>query len=374
MSGRAKLIQLFSRKIKYNSNKDIWRNGGDNHYPERVELVIQNSPTANRARNLMSKFISGAGVVNDFDLSENRFISDVINDIAYDISTQGGFYIHRTVKIENGKLVTGDVTVMDYLKMRLGKTDDNGFGGKIWQDDYDESTGFGNTKEANWYYPFSNNQDVISAQIANDYIGNSENLEEMLGAYRGQIMYVKAFRGKVYALSPFDSVYDDCDTDYRISLYSNKTIRSGFLGKKMFLTNGLSPEDEERMEDNIACWLGAENSSNVYYANLDNAEDIEKAIHVKNIDTDFNDDMFTNTQQRIKRNILGAANNAPEALIFSNDGGLFSGSGEQLKQLKKFYSEQTASERALIERSLKMLGYEVEIKKLGDDRIDETGL
>src|SRR5699024_4452365 len=107
MSVRAKLIQLFSRKIKYNSNKDIWRNGGDNHYPERVERVIQNSPTANRARNLMSKFISGAGVVNDFAISENRFECDVVKVVADDISSQGGVYIQRTVKIANGQPVTG---------------------------------------------------------------------------------------------------------------------------------------------------------------------------------------------------------------------------------------------------------------------------
>lgn len=361
MSFRAKLIQLFNRSVKYNSSKDIWRNGDDNHYPERIERIIHNSPTASRARNLMAKFICGNGLQADINLSKNRFMSDIVEDIAYDIATQGGFYIHRTIKIKNGKLVTGDITVLDYQKMRIGKSDDNGFGAKIWQDDYDNSKSFGTTDDANWYYPFSNNQQVIQSQIANDYKGESTNIQDMLSAYRGQVMYVKAYRGNVYALSPFDSVYDDCDTDYRISLYANKQIRSGFLGKKMFLTNNLSPEDEEAMEKNIAKWLGAENSSNVYYANLEQAEDLEKAIHVKNIETDFDDDMFLNTQERIKRNILGAANNAPESLIFSNDGGLFSGSGEQLKQLKQFYLEQTASERNVIERALRLFGYEVNI-------------
>lgn len=377
-NARAFLAELWSRENRLVESDDYWTNGDDDNYSESVERVVINSPTAHRACEMMSKFIRGSGLTNDVDFGDETLF-DKVREISQDIAMQGGCWIHRSVRfdVDADKFVTDKIEVLNYHHMRKGKGDDDDNSGKIYVRDKSKDK-FELTKDkAPWFYPFSDDQKVIKSQIEADAKDkNSETIAEKLSHYRGQVLYINTTPRFIYALSPFDSVFNDMDTEYRISLYSNKIVRSGFLGKKIILFKEQDPlstsEDEfgeefdanVRMKELITGWMGAENSDSVFVSSVDNVEDIKDFIHVIDIPTDFNEDMFIDTINRVRRNILGSASSLPEGLVFSNDGGLFSGSGEQILQLKMFYNEQTEDYRTIIERALYRLGFDTKIIEL----------
>ena len=52
--------------------------------------------------------------------------------------------------------------------------------------------------------------------------------QEMIKHYRGQVMYLNLTPKYRYAISKFESVFNDLDTEYRIGVYCNTMTRSGF--------------------------------------------------------------------------------------------------------------------------------------------------
>lgn len=374
MSLRASFVELWSRAIDFVKSDQIYTNGNDNKYSESMERVVMNSATANRVRSIYAKYIEGYGLDMDIDLPNDRMLSDVVRDISMDLSLQNGSWIHRQVKLDlsgsKPKFTTKDLKVLNYHKCRKGKDDDEDneskihygtFSGKGWLKD--------KTKSKNsWYYPFTNDDGIIAEQIFSDAAEHdviTDDITEAIKYYRGQVYYINMTPSFVYAISPFDSVFNDCDTEFRMSLYTNKAFREGFLGKLMVLFSNLDPDYEKDFKDDIKAWLGAENSSGIYIGKVDDAEEIGKNIYIKQLESQYDDDMAVNTEERIRRNILGAGQNVPEGLLFSNEGGMFS-SGEQIEQLKLLYEENTSAERKVVERTLKRLGFNIKIKTLGD--------
>ena len=361
---RASLIQLWTRAIGYVKSKDYYENGDDNQYAESMQLVIMNSPIGSRVQRLLSKYISGQGVTNDEVIYDDIMLSDIVSSMGDDLSTQGGVWVHRSLKFEEDRFVTDKIEVLDYLKCRFGKPDDEGYGGKIWYGDFADKSF--NAKKKTFFYPFSADQKVIKAQIladSKDKDGNidmDEPIEAKIERYRGQVMYINSTPKFMYAISPFNSVFNDLDTDYRVSAYANEVFRDGFLGKTMVLFESQGEEEDETMKETIKGWLGVENTSNLFVAGVQDAENVANSVIIKKVETDYNDDMATNTMDRIKTNILGAGE-VPEGLIYSKDNAIFAGSGEQYAQMKRFYSEQTEPYRRLIEKALFRLGYDSQI-------------
>lgn len=354
------LVELWNRAVVYFKTKDYYSNGDDDKYSERIERLIENSPIGSRVADIFSTFVAGRGVENDYVVYGDTFLSEIITETAENLVFFGGVYIHRSLKIdEQGDFVTDKIKVLDYHRMRIGRSGDDDEGGKFWLVPKE------NTKKPFFFYPFSSNQNVILEQVNND--SKSYDIKEKIKAYRGQVMYVSLTPKYVYGLSPFDSVINDLDTDYRISLYSNSVLRNGFLGKQMVLFQSGTDEEDKAMKDNIKGWLGAENASNIFVSSVNSIDDIDKNIVIKKAESDYNDQMFENTTKRIERNILGAGANVPYALIFNSDNSLFGGSGEQLIQLKKFYNEQTTPYRKLIENKLLLLGITNKIIEITDE-------
>lgn len=369
MNLRASLIELWTRVNDYVVSEKIFKNGYNDQYSQEMEAVISNSPTGVRARGTFAKYIAGDSLTMDPEMDDFTSLWDVVVSMGHHIATYGGVWIHRSIKIDkSGNFVTAKIKVLNYHKCRIGKKDDNENDGKVHYGDFSSKKGLiGSSSTKKWFYSFNDNQNVIRDQILVDAKdAGVDSIEEALAYYRGQVMYINTTPDHVYAISPFDSVFNDLDTEYRISLYSNKSFRSGFLGKLMVFYSGLSKEDGENLNNDIQKWLGAENSDSVYLAEVDNAEDVEKSIFIKQIPTEYDDDMATNTEKRISVNILGAASNLPSALLYSNDTSLFGGSGELINALKKFYSEQTSPYRAIIEKNLRRLGYDTKINPLGE--------
>src|SRR5690606_21713702 len=222
-------------------------------------------------------------------------------------------------------------------------------------------------------YPFSDNQKVIKAQIKADAKKkkvDSEDWTELIQHYRGQVLYLNLTPKYRYALSKFDSVYNDLDSEARISTYINTMVRKGFIGKTVVLTQGLDEEQSEQIYEDIAEWLGSENASQVYHLNVEQASDLSQVLRVEQVKSQFDYQQFEQALKTIRRNILGAANNLPEGLAFSDQGALFAGSGESYKQMKQFYWEQNSWEREKIETTFWKLGFIFKFKPI----IKETTL
>lgn len=369
---RPKLIELWTRLVQFDEKADIYINGYDNLYPNEMERAVMNSPTASRCANMMSKFIAGTLVGEDpvVNVRKNLRLSDIIKEMARSLSVQNGFFLHIGYGLGNNGWEPNRLTVLDYIKCRIAKEDDEKFPGRIWYDDWESEKSVirrwrGNKKNTNteksWFFPYNPNQDVIQSQI--EMAGNGD-VELGIKNYRGQVLYVNLTPTSQYAVSKFDPVYNDCDTEYRMSLYANSMTRGGFLGKVAVLTQGLDEEKARQVESDISKWLGAENSSHIYHLDVENTESLENVLKIIQVPTQYDDDMFVNTDKRIRRNISGVANNIPEPLIYASEGALFGTSGEKYREMKDFYTEQTKEERMILERTVKGLGFDVRLEAI----------
>ncbi|HET8838034.1 MAG TPA: hypothetical protein VFM82_03480 [Flavobacteriaceae bacterium] len=385
---RAKLQELYTREIKVDKqNKNIYLNGDDNLYPYEIERAINNSPTATRAADIMQKFITGKGVENDVLVNKKKgyYLSDIANLAGTDISIQNGFFIWVGYGLdlagEEFVPVSNKLDVLDYSNTRISKEDDNEYNGRIYYKDYQcKKVNYGKDRSETkdeWFYPYNSSADIIISQMKADArkaLGRKKDelvtIEEMVKHYRGQVLYVNLTPRYKYALSKFDSVFNDADSEYRFSLYVNTQMRSGFLGKTAVVMQGLDEEDEEQEFENVTKWLGAENSGGVYCLNVEQIEDLDNVLKIVQPKAQLDDKLFVENDKRIRRNILGAANNLPEPLIYAGEGALFGTSGDTYKQMKLFYQEQTQRERSAIEKTLKRLGFETKIIPIIEEDAD----
>jgi len=368
---RAKFIELYSRVIKITGDRDesIYHNGENNLYPNEIELAILNSPSGKNASKMMAKFISGKGVENDVDVNEEKKykLSKIVKIASTDISRQNGVYFHIGQRLNDALKLVPVLDVLEYTKVRIGKEDDDDNITKYWFKDCAKTKSFmiNDKDESIFYYPFSNKENVILTQIDADYeLSGAKDLDVDLSIklpyYRGQVYYMNLTPEFKYALSPFDAVYNDLDTESRISMYINRQVRTGFLGKTYVVTAGLDEEYEEQVQDDVKLWLGSENVGGTYHFSIGATDDIDKVFKVGQMKAEIDEKLFTETKNTVKSNIYAAANNIPEQLIKS-DNTLFGTSAETYIEMKKFYTEQTLDERTELEDTLTFLGFPCKI-------------
>ena len=381
---RASLIEMWTRLTEYDETEKVHLNGEGNQYPHEMELAINNSASGARASNMLAKFIAGESVEEDVIVNgiTKEKKSDIVRAISVDVSKQYGCFIHVGYGInETGDLHTVNPKILDYKKCRIDKADDLGYGGKIkfkeWTGIKSKSRVSSKSKgeKERWYYPFNSNEAVIMSQIRHDAELKGiegEDLEDLIGNYRGQVYYLNLSPQYIYAVSLFDPVFNDLDTEYRMSVYTNSVTRTGFLGKLAVITSGIDEEDIDGINDDIKNWLGAEESASVFRLDVEQTEDITKVLHIQQLKSQYDEKQFTETRKNSRQNILGAANNIPESLVF-NSGGLFAQSGEAYKELKKFYSEQTEYERSKVVDTMNLLGFPTVIVPFGIDELVAAG-
>ncbi len=380
---RAKIIEVYEKvnpQGKHLKDK-IYLNGADNMYPNTLQNIINESPTAKRCSNLMAKFIVGNGVVNDVDITKNFTLNDLSSGIARQMSSNYGSFVWIGYGIdENGKLYKKNYKILDYSKCRTQINDDEGNLGKVIVSDWNSKGslfGRDKNKTEKWYYPFNDNAIIIRAQIESDYgkkIETDEDFVLALQKYRGQVYHINLTPEYPYALPLWDSVYNDMNTEALISRYLNSQSRNGFLGKTAVITSGLDEETEKEVQKQMAGFLGAENAADFWFLGLDANIKIEESIKFEQIPAQFNEKLFEKTQVSLRKNISGAFNNIPEELIYST-GGLFGQSSYKYNEMKKFYWEQNNYERTFLINRLWELGFEnVQFKPLFTTEFTDNSL
>lgn len=373
---RASNIELQSRDISVSADdKKIYLRDSDNLYPLRIEKVINNSKTGRRCSNLMAKFILGKGVDPSVDLIVNKRgekLNAIAKKAAKSISTHYGvfFHIDWSIDVENSvnefNFKKSGIKVLDYVSMAKSKEDSDSFPGKFYFLKMNaKGDAFENASKDNlWYYPYNPDKKVILSQMRNDCrLKKIEKptIQQLVQNYRGQVYYLNQTPEYHYALPIWDSVYDDMDSEYRISRYTNVQTRTGWMGKtvvKKFADD--AEEDDERkpndqsFNETLKKNLGAENSADVLVIDIpvNAAEDVDKAFKVDQLKAQYDDKLFNGTIRNLRDSIMGAFNNVPEILVYAGTGALFGPNSETYIEAKKFYWEQNEWERQDLESAL----------------------
>lgn len=368
------LQDIFKKKVTFDSKANVYRNGEDNAYPERIDRLINNSVTAKTATNIMIQNIigKGFGVVNDnliVNKTKNINLYNFADDLANSKVRQRGFFIH-VMPNANYKIVS--IELLPFKDCRIGKKDDKDYNGKILiSKKWDEAK----QDDVQVLDVFNLDPKVINVQV--EKAGGWDN-------YKGQILYINDDSDYYYPLSRIDAVQMDCDNEAQASIYKNSLLRKGFFGKTMVVTRPLVDKDIEQyieidgvrelnrewntqeserqnFKKTIEDFVGAENAGGALHIELDfEHEDLEKAMIFKNIESKIDDKIFAHTESSVRKNILIAFNNLPVGLVEASDG-IFSNSGEAIKQMQLQYWENCEKERKQFELVLNDLFKSMEI-------------
>lgn len=352
---RASIIELFNRVITYkDSRTKVYLNGDNDKYPSEIRRVIQNSVTATAAAKTMANFILGKGP--NINPKVNRLkgynLYDIAEMAADDIAEQKGVYFHVNYDVEGN---VNYIDVLDYEKCRIAKEDDLGYSGLIyyWPD-------LTKIKEYKKFYPFNPDISVINAQRIQDAKDKRGNVVEanLISKYRGQVLFLNLEPKKPYPLAYVDPVFNDADSEYRVSEFKNTTIRKGFIGKVVAtVLKADNDEDRRSIDKALKELLGSENSGNLMKLETEVDADgkLMEVIKFEKVDSNIDDKLFAHTETSIQENILTAFNNVPKQLVMSADSALFSSSGDALREMQLFYQSQTRNEREKLQQALQKL-------------------
>lgn len=378
MSIKTTFIDIAKRIIGFDKKLSIQQNGADNLYTERMEAYRNNSVTASMASIVMTQYIVGKGFegFNNVKIGKERLI-DITNDLAESIVNNRGAFIHVNY---NANLDISDFSVLPFSYCRLGEKDSKDYNGKIlvskdWSSNPKE-------EDLSVVDVFNENKSVTLAQV-NKCKGDT--IEEKIGNYKGQILFFNMDRKYFYPLSRINPVFNDCDSEAQASIYKNELLRRGFFGKTLVVTRPLIDEgfyddksdegirvlreaesERENFKSTIKDFIGAEGAGGALHLELDYAGDkLDEGIMFKNIESNIDDKLFEFTENSVLGNILMAYNNLPIALVKSPDSALLGNSGDALNVAKLTYSENTTTERQIVESLINLL-----VSKMDNEQVN----
>ena len=363
----AKLIELVKRLVKYDKTLGVYTNGYDNNYAERVERIINNSATAKPATKLFRKYIVGKGFDDDLNkfivnkehrISLRKFLFNLVNSYAY----QNGVFIHINYNL-NYKITS--LKVFPYKHCLVGKKDDKDWAGKILvYDNWLGENGKVDKKKINVIDAYNPNPKVIKAQI--EKAGGIDD-------YKGQVFFYNP-EDTVYPLAHIDNVLNDADSEHRVGVFKNVSLRKGFFGKKILITppmvdgelrkplselseseqeeKRLSESERENFRKESQSFLGADNSGDFMHMEMEfEGDDIEKAFKWVDIKTNIDDKLFAHTETSVSNNVAKSLG-VPSILIDNNDKSIFGNSGALLRSAKEFFQEQREEDIENIENEI----------------------
>jgi len=359
MGIKTALIEIAKKVIKWDKKLEIYTNGEDNSYPERMERFKNNSVTASMASILMRQYLigKGFGTADDLKIGGAKLI-DIADDIAGDITDNKGVFIQVNYDLN---FDISDFRVLPFNQCRVGQKDSSEYNGKILV--YNDWAGKVDKSKVRIVDVFNPAKEIVSHQV--EKAGGIEK-------YQGQILYFNIDSQYYYPLSRIDSVFMECDNEYQSSVYKNTLLRKGFFGKTLVVTRPLvddsfildaqngdaiavnrlreAESERETFKKTITDFIGAENGGGALHLEVDyKGENLADAILFKNIESNINDKLFEFTENSAVSKILMAYNNLPIILVKANEG-VFGNSGESLRVAKETYWENTTKERTLVER------------------------
>jgi hypothetical protein len=354
------VFEIVKRLVTWDKKLEIYQNGADNLYPERIDRLINNSVTAKMASEMMVQYVLGKGFgeADNFKVNDSQKLIEFAIDVADSLVRQRGIAIHFDYNLNFEPI---NPKVLDFTKVRLGLKDSKQYNGKIlFKNDWSN-----NKEDAVIFDVFNKSDKIVQAQI--EKAGTIEK-------YKGQVMYINLDSRYYYPLSRIDAVINDCDSESQAAIYKNMILRKGFFGKQIIMTPPLISNDEPEMVLNdlgelvrnrefarrqaeadevkktIESFIGSENAGGaLMIESPDFISGIDTIFKIQTINSEVNDKMFEYTENSVSKNILMAFNNLPIALVKSPDSAMFGNSGTSLLEAKKMYWENTSKERNKLE-------------------------
>lgn len=358
---RVDILDIIKKVVRWDKKLEIYTNGEDNQYPERVERLINNSITAKMASDLMLQYIIGGGLgqADNYKVNKDQKLIDFSTDIAEDIVKQRGVFIHFGYDLNFEPI---NPKVLPFERCRVGKKDSKEYNGKIlYKIDWND-----NKESVKVYDVYNTDKKVVEEQIK-----SAGKIEK----YKGQVLFVNLDRNYIYPLSRIDAVTNDCDSEAQAGIYRNQLLRKGFFGKQLIVTpplmdndlpthiyndnnvavpnpEYLSRESEvDEVKQTIETFIGAENAGGAMMIQLPDFQgSIDDIFKVITIDSTLDDKMFEYTENRVSTNILMTFNNLPVSLVKSPDSALLGNSGESIKTAQQMYWKNCDKDRQIVER------------------------
>ena len=354
------ILEIVKNVVKWNDKLEIYTNGEDNLYPERIDRLKNNSITAKMASDMMIQYIIGGGLGNadNYKISDTQKLIDFSTDVAEDITNNRGVFIHFDYDLQFEPV---NPKVLPFDRCRIGKKDSNDYNGKIYY-----KVDWNNKKEEPIVFDVYNNDKAI--------VENQISKAGKIQKYKGQVLFINLDRNYIYPLSRIDAVMNDCDSEAQASVYRNQLLRKGFFGKQIVVTPPLVSNDEPedilnpqgelvrnpkwmRKQDEateakrtIEKFIGAENAGGAMMIELSDFEGkIDDVFKVIKIDSTLDDKMFEYTENVTSKNILMAFNNLPVGLVKNPDNALFGNSGESYKVMQEMYWKNCDKDRKIVE-------------------------
>lgn len=368
----AKRIDVsLDKTIKKDNQKGIMKFGSNNDYPQVIERIVLGSITGKSCRNIYAKFLIGKGFenqqINDiiigYDERGKRIrLRDLLRLTANSLALFNGVFIHMDRNLL-GEMA--NPSVIPFKDCRFANTDDRGYTAKVAV--YDNWTKDNKTKfdknKIQWYPVFSNDLKVIQTQIKS--VGKDD--------YTGQVFFEFFDDEYLYPLSPFDSVYLDCDTEHQVAIYKNNMTRNGMTNKTiMRIAEPSNEDDKDDLEDEIKNWEGTDGTNTlVLYDDIDpETGEIKKtgAFAVDTIESNIDDKLFETWQKGLSDNIRKAVRSVPQTLIDIEESKLGTTSGDALIQATEFYNQMTLDDRENVSDLFKELFEKSNIKELRENR------
>ena len=354
------ILEIVKNVVKWNDKLEIYTNGEDNLYPERIDRLKNNSITAKMASDMMVQYIIGGGLGNadNYKISDKQKLIDFSTDVAEDITNNRGVFIHFDYDLQFEPV---NPKVLPFERCRIGKKDSNDYNGKIYY-----KVDWNNKKEDPIVFDVYNNDKVI--------VENQISKAGKIQKYKGQVLFINLDRNYIYPLSRIDAVMNDCDSEAQASVYRNQLLRKGFFGKQIVVTPPLVSNDEPedilnpqgelvrnpkwmRKQDEateakrtIEKFIGAESAGGAMMIELSDFEGkIDDVFKVIKIDSTLDDKMFEYTENVTSKNILMAFNNLPVGLVKNPDNALFGNSGESYKVMQEMYWKNCDKDRKIVQ-------------------------
>lgn len=367
----AKLIEIPERIMKFDKSLKVIFNGEENDYPDRIAQTIPLSVTGKQCVKLFKQFLTGRGFG---DAANKEFVNKkkrttllrFFSDYNTEYSEQGGVFVHVQY------LITGEmdrVEILPFASVRKGKKDDKQYTGRFAVSKlgtFDKAK----AKDLIWCYAFNPEPTIVQAQIKK---------EGGINKYPGQVFYFNPSRMD-YPLAHIHPCLNDADSEFRASVFKNKSLRKGFFGKNILITPPrvnpdwnfadpatLSPEQlvslrkqreaVEQTTEAMQSFVGVENHEGFLWLEMEyDGDEIEKAIKNIEVKTNIDDKLFAHTETSVAKNLRKAFNNVPAVLVdTSENSALFSDSAAMLREAKIYYNDQVENDRDLILESLEEL-------------------
>lgn len=371
------IVELFTRVVKPSGDNSIYNNDSDNLYPNRIEIIERNSPTASACSNKLKAFIMGQGFADESvgDTVVNKHkgltLNDIKNLIAHSVKTHRGACLHINYDIEGA---INYLDVLPYKKCRISKEDTFGNQGKVYFRDWDVQKRIGQSIGERWFYPYNGDLSAVNEQRRNDAkVGGYKDAdaETILRNYRGQVLFLSLDDTEVYPYAWLNPAYNDADSEFRLGVYRNNNLRSGFLDKVMIIPNGLDEESQAEFNDAVKEWLGAENAATAFVFNPPAGQliDLNNTIRTIELKGTYDSKRFEQDERAYSNNIRKAYLSIPNILIEPSDS-FFGSSGEAFREAVAHYNDETQHIRDAITGVFERIfgdDRDYTIKPLGND-------